>query len=344
MLRKVVFPAIIVSLTMLATSSCVGSEPDVMSMEDGREIAYDFVKNSPTFVFDGNDETLESTNAIEVSIPGTWTYVFRFDSSHAGYGDRTGQILAQVMTAHTVTVTIQKDEVVYACIDDDWDMIRQDMILHEVEPIEVLDIAQLLGDPAYGTRILIQGEVALLGELLCPCFELTSGGQTVDVWYGLMVENDGSEKPDVGIGSISNGDTVIVTGELKGAGGTHYSQGDFWASDITKVVSPPPLGNIEIRLAPIHEVRINIAESFPVQIFVHIQGWLHNGCTTFHNLTIDRNGNDTRIEVTTQEPRDAECTQEERLFEKNVNLGSEFTSGETYTVAVNDVVNSFVMQ
>ena len=35
---------------------------------------------------------------------------------------------------------------------------------------------------------------------------------------------------------------------------------------------------MEIRLAPIDEVQINIAESFPPQVFVHIIGGLADSC------------------------------------------------------------------
>ena len=101
---------------------------------------------------------------------------------------------------------------------------------------------------------------------------------------------------------------------------------------------------IEIRLAPIHEVQVNIAESFPPQIFVYIKGGLKDGCTTFHELTTDRSGKTINITVTTQRPKDAICTQVYSFFEKTVALGSDFTSGETYIVNVNNETTSFVIQ
>jgi len=101
---------------------------------------------------------------------------------------------------------------------------------------------------------------------------------------------------------------------------------------------------IEIRPAPIHEVQINIAESYPPQVFIFIKGGLADGCTTFHELTTERTGNTINIKVTTQRPKDAICAQVYGYFEKNVALGSDFTSGETYTVNVNDKTKSFVMQ
>ena len=103
-------------------------------------------------------------------------------------------------------------------------------------------------------------------------------------------------------------------------------------------------GQIEIKLAPIHEVSVNIAESYPPQVFVHIRGGLADSCTTFHDLTIERSGNIINIAVTTERPKDAICAQVYGYFEKNENLGTDFTSGETYTVNVNDQTTSFVMQ
>jgi len=96
-----------------------------------------------------------------------------------------------------------------------------------------MTVAGLLEAPVYDHEVTVIGTVGLLGELLCPCFELTSGGETMQVWYGLMVENDGTERPSFDVGQISNGDRIIVTGELKGEGGAHYSEGDFWIKAVT---------------------------------------------------------------------------------------------------------------
>ena len=101
---------------------------------------------------------------------------------------------------------------------------------------------------------------------------------------------------------------------------------------------------LEIRPAPIHEVRVNIAESYPPQVMVYIKGGLADGCTTFHGFTTERSGNSIDIEVTTQRPKDAVCPQVYGYFERSVNLGSDFVSGETYIINVNDKSASFVME
>ena len=86
----------------------------------------------------------------------------------------------------------------------------------------------------YDTEVKVYGQVSLLNELLCPCFELNSGARKIQVWYDLMVEDDGTERPAVSVEGIANGDWVIVTGELKTAG-QHQTLNDFWASHIEKL-------------------------------------------------------------------------------------------------------------
>ena len=105
-----------------------------------------------------------------------------------------------------------------------------------------------------------------------------------------------------------------------------------------------PIPEIEISQAPIHEVQVSIAESYPPQVFLYIKGGLRDGCTTFHELTKERDGNTINIRVTTQRPEDIMCTQVYGFFEKNLNLGSDFISGEEYTIQVNDTTHIFVMQ
>ncbi len=115
----------------------------VVTEEEARQLAEEFVRNSPTFVFDGIEETLElvetagvatgtvSPEIDEVSPVEGWAFTFSFESRHAGYGDRTGQMLAQVITPHLAVVTVQVGEVTSAVMDGRWDMVKQEMIINE---------------------------------------------------------------------------------------------------------------------------------------------------------------------------------------------------------------------
>jgi len=310
-----------------------------MSEEESQNMAEEFLRNSATFVFDGIEDTLILADTLRARCPYCWVFIFEFDSEHSGYGGRTGKVLAEVITHHRAVIGVEQLEITSAVMDDQWDMRRHEIIGIE----ETLDVAELLANPVYDTLVRTHGVVSGLGEFFCPCFELTSGGEKIMVWYELMVEDDGTQRPPANKHEFDNGDRVIVIGELKGEGGTHYSKGDFWATDITYVFSAPP-PELEIRLAPIHEVQVNIAESYPQQVIVYIKGGLSDGCTTFHELTTERKDNTINIEVTTQRPKDKECTAVYGYFEKNVNLGSEFISGETYTINVNDKTTDFMMQ
>ena len=207
-----------------------------MSEEESQKTAEEFLRNSATFAFDGIEDTFRLVDTLRPRCPYCWVFIFEFDSRHPGYADRTGKVLAEVITHHRSVIGVEQLEIKSAVMDDKWDMLRREWVGVE----ENLTVAGLLDNPVYDTLIKIHGDVSGLGELFCPCFELTSGGQKVLVWYDLMVENDGTERPPANMHEFNNGDKVIVIGELKGEGGTHYSKRDFWASDITYVFPAPP--------------------------------------------------------------------------------------------------------
>ena len=96
-----------------------------MSEEESRKVAEDFVRNSPTFVFDGIEGTLRLANTLRPRCPYCWVFIFEFDSEHAGYGDRTGQVLTQVITPHEVSIAVERLEITSAVMDNKWDMINQ---------------------------------------------------------------------------------------------------------------------------------------------------------------------------------------------------------------------------
>ncbi len=107
------------------------------------------------------------------------------------------------------------------------------------------------------------------------------------------------------------------------------------------MISQRMLSDFEIRPAPIHEVNITLLLSNPPQVSVYIKGGLSDGCTTFHDIEMTREGNTVNLEVTVQHPTDKFCPAIYTFFEKYVNLGSDFTTGTTYTINVNDSTTTF---
>jgi hypothetical protein len=99
--------------------------PDILQAE----LAIDFVKNAPTFAFDGMGDslTVEDVMILE-SFPVQYVVTINFESLHGGYGDRTGQYLTQAITPHTIIVTVVDGQITSAIIDDIWDELSQETI------------------------------------------------------------------------------------------------------------------------------------------------------------------------------------------------------------------------
>ncbi len=90
---------------------------------DSMKIAYDYVANANTYRFDGSG--LNLTQSATLSCPYCWLFTYQFSSSHPGYGDRSGQTLAQTPAVHTIEVDVEKGTVSGAVIDGKWDELNQ---------------------------------------------------------------------------------------------------------------------------------------------------------------------------------------------------------------------------
>ncbi len=107
-------------ITVLTFASC--RDNPVGSLEFAQDVAEEYVKMESTFRFDGMPETLKLVSA--TSIAGGWKFAWVFNSRHAGYGNRTGQALAQVITPHVAVVTVQSGNVESAVMDEVYNMMK----------------------------------------------------------------------------------------------------------------------------------------------------------------------------------------------------------------------------
>jgi hypothetical protein len=109
---------------------CTGALPpeeeNIGTEGESKQSAINFIENSPTYKFDGFDLVYKEVKALECE--SCWQFVFEFQSRHAGYGDRTGQVVAQVITNHEAVITVAEGEVTEAVLDDKWNMMDQVMI------------------------------------------------------------------------------------------------------------------------------------------------------------------------------------------------------------------------
>lgn len=128
--RGMLLTQVPVALLLIGTLLVVGcvtpgpEQPDGSLTEaESRELARTFVEQSPTYQFDGFD--LEYTQTIVLHCPYCWRFLFDFQSRHAGYGNRTGQVLAQVITPHTAEVTVINGTITSAVLDGRWNMLTQ---------------------------------------------------------------------------------------------------------------------------------------------------------------------------------------------------------------------------
>jgi hypothetical protein len=106
------------------------------SLENSRETARVFVTQEATYRFDGMADTLKLTNT--VSIANGWKFTFEFSSSHGGYGNRTGQMVTEVITPHTAIVSVQSGVVTEAVMDGVWDMVKLQVVTDiEIRPAPI---------------------------------------------------------------------------------------------------------------------------------------------------------------------------------------------------------------
>ena len=107
---------------------------------DIEQIALDFLRNGATFGFDGVEDSIEIQDYyILESYPEKHVVVIAFDCTHAGYGDREGTFIAQVVTSHVIRITIVEGEVISATIDEAWDELNQEQII----PQEYMEIEEV---------------------------------------------------------------------------------------------------------------------------------------------------------------------------------------------------------
>ncbi len=112
-----------ISLYLLVTG---GRGPINASRDRATRIALEFMRNSPTYKFDGIPETLmfkDHSTLESLRLRHVVTVVF--DCRQSGYGDRTEQVLAQVVTHHGAVVRVVKTTIVSAVIDQRWDEVNQ---------------------------------------------------------------------------------------------------------------------------------------------------------------------------------------------------------------------------
>jgi hypothetical protein len=169
---------------------------DTTPME-AEELAIEFIESSPTFSFDGVPGSIEIIDVVAAeSYPVQYFITVAFECSHAGYGDRTGQVFAQVITRHVMRLNISDGQVLSAVIDGKWDELnqREKVVSELLPPREAKDSAiayiiehyeELSGIevPAEWAEVLEGGQPAVIGYTKRM---YQAGGWTVYVGYAVV--------------------------------------------------------------------------------------------------------------------------------------------------------------
>ena len=85
--------------------------------------AEQFVKNTPTYTFDGVADSIKKMKVETADNGQTWQLTYTFKCKHPGHGDRSNQLLAEEVTEHSVQFTIQNCRLVTAVCDKTYDLL-----------------------------------------------------------------------------------------------------------------------------------------------------------------------------------------------------------------------------
>jgi hypothetical protein len=155
-MRRYMILIAIMLIAVIAPASIYALQNDLFNITENmpEAIALAYLKVAPTFKFDGikgSVKVVESWQAQTFAYPSFWQVTIEFDSKHAGYGDRTGQLLADVITHHTIRIHVTEGKVSMAIIDNKWDELNQKPIPsnHTQEEAEQIVLEWLYGCPTF---------------------------------------------------------------------------------------------------------------------------------------------------------------------------------------------------
>lgn len=115
---------IVIILLVLGVWALVGYA-ERSNAERYSDVAKNWIETSSgTYVYDGSDLELTKSEKPERDV---YQYTFRFNSSHAGYGDRADEMVAQVVTPHITVLRIEKGKVVSVVTDGVYEELTKEL-------------------------------------------------------------------------------------------------------------------------------------------------------------------------------------------------------------------------
>ncbi|MCD1295054.1 hypothetical protein CUJ83_08595 [Methanocella sp. CWC-04] len=96
----------------------------VYTISGAEDIAKKFVTDDETFKFDGMIDTL-NVNGVQATVPCGYDVIVEFNCSYGGYGDRTGNTVTDAITPHKAVISILRNNVTAAVLDETYDMVTE---------------------------------------------------------------------------------------------------------------------------------------------------------------------------------------------------------------------------
>jgi len=116
------------------------------------------------------------------------------------------------------------------------------------------------------------------------------------------------------------------------------------ASACASAIVPSP-SDREAVLAPIDRLDVRVLESSPPQYLLSVRAGLPSGCAEKNRHDTQRVAEAITVTVLNWMPKESRpCTLIYGSYELNINIGSDFRPGTTYSVIVNDKRTAFVAQ
>lgn len=151
--KQTMLVAIITIMVLPALSIYAWQTTTIYTEQNAVDTALQFVEDSPTYSWDGIEGSIEILEAYKMSKPNSvWEVVVAFTSANAGYGDRSDQMVATVITDHVITVTVEGDMVTAAIIDEGWDELGDREVIIDDTPhgnAEEIAIEFLINGPTF---------------------------------------------------------------------------------------------------------------------------------------------------------------------------------------------------
>jgi len=130
--KSVIGLILAILLPLIMTVGCV-SQSTPTDTSTPTQVAYqqkveDFIKNSSTYKFDGIPGSIifiKSVSSVEGAStvpPEDWDFTVEYQTGHPGHGDRTGQMLAQVVTNHRAFIKIESGVITSTACCHIWDI------------------------------------------------------------------------------------------------------------------------------------------------------------------------------------------------------------------------------